>query len=289
MRTGSQDRESETRSYVRKLNTVHHRPPSNKCDMPNDRSSTGQLSTNYDDDRKFSLSASPNESPKSAHKPTMSPLQYEHQLTGAVIGRTVDTVTLSAVSNRACSCGSKPDGPGVMSRTSDCTPKCSPDDEIFQHTAPNNSATSAGYKTGEAKNNPGILSHQLSELTGRVGSLETSLKSDIRTILEILHQQQQMQMQIQMQMQHQQQQQQQHHHHQQNLEQHHQTQQMHSGKTPMSSYQPSESDFSFDMCAPVDPRDGKQQYQHQPSVPHRMHVHRSVSQPECTEDRSLFR
>ncbi|XP_058124287.1 potassium voltage-gated channel subfamily H member 6 [Anopheles coustani] len=310
MRTGSQDRDSETRSYVRKLNTVHHRPPSNKCDMPNDRSSIGQLSTNFDDDRKFSLSgiinqlkrsipdlrshkhqpltnncASPNESPKSTHKPTISHHYENPAAAGTVVssggvglGRAPDTVTLSAVSNRACSCSSKPDGPGGAMRVADCTPKSSPDDDIFHHTAPNNSA---GCKASDPKHNLGLLSNQVSELTERMVSLETSLKTDIRTILEILHQQQQLQVQMQMQMQ---QQQQQH-----VYAQHQQMQQMHPGKTAMSSYQPSESDFSFDMCAPMDPRESqKQQYQHQPSS-QRIHVHRSVSQPECTDDRSLFK
>nr|AHX25744.1 Erg potassium channel [Anopheles gambiae] len=149
MRTGSQDRESETRSYVRKL-----RPPGNKCDMPNDRSSIGQMSTNYDDDRKFSLSASPNESPKSTHKQTI-PHHHEHQssaivASSAALGRAPDTVTLSAVSHRACTCGSKADVPVGPMRVSDCSPKSSPDEEIFHHTAPNSSNMS---KPDESKQN----------------------------------------------------------------------------------------------------------------------------------------
>uniref|UniRef100_A0A453Z1J4 Cyclic nucleotide-binding domain-containing protein n=1 Tax=Anopheles merus TaxID=30066 RepID=A0A453Z1J4_ANOME len=276
MRTGSQDRESETRSYVRKLNTVHHRPPGNKCDMPNDRSSIGQMSTNYDDDRKFSLSASPNESPKSTHKQTISH-HHEHQssaivASSAALGRAPDTVTLSAVSQRACTCGSKTDVPVGPMRVSDCSPKSSPDEEIFHHTAPNSSNMS---KPDESKQNLETMAHQLSELTNRIGILETSLKHDIRTILEILHQQQQMQMQIQ---------QQQHSFAQQQQQMH----QMHTGKTAMSSYQPSESDFSFDMCGPpMDCREVK--HQQPPSSQHRIHVARSVSQPECTDDRSLFK
>ncbi|XP_040175831.1 potassium voltage-gated channel subfamily H member 7 isoform X1 [Anopheles arabiensis] len=301
MRTGSQDRESETRSYVRKLNTVHHRPPGNKCDMPNDRSSIGQMSTNYDDDRKFSLSgiinqlkrsipdlnsykhqpltnkcASPNESPKSTHKQTI-PHHHEHQssaivASSAALGRVPDTVTLSAVSHRACTCGSKTDVPVGPMRVSDCSPKSSPDEEIFHHTAPNSSNMS---KPDESKQNLETMAHQLSELTNRIGVLESSLKHDIRTILEILHQQQQMQMQIQ---------QQQHSFAQQQQQMH----QMHIGKTAMSSYQPSESDFSFDMCGPpMDCREVK--HQQPPSSQHRIHVARSVSQPECTDDRSLFK
>ncbi|XP_035785052.1 potassium voltage-gated channel subfamily H member 7-like isoform X3 [Anopheles albimanus] len=331
MRTGSQDRESDTRSYVRKLNTLHHRPASNKCDMPNDRSSIGQMSANYDDDRKFSLSgmlnqlkrsipdlssnkhqpltnkcASPNESPKSTHKQTI-PRQHsqEHPMGG--FGRAADTVTLSAVSNRACTCGSKAEGaalPGMM-RTSDSTSKSSPDDDIFHHTAPN---STAGKAAGDAsRHNIGHLTNKLSELTGRVESLEVSLRNDMRTILDILHQQQQQHHQQQHQQQQQQQQPHLQPHHQQPTHyalQHQQMQQGgHHGKMTLPSYQPSESEFSFDMCAPLDPREMQQQQQqhlhhqqqHAPpsssssSQHHRMHVHRSVSQPECTDDRSLFK
>ncbi|XP_052861267.1 potassium voltage-gated channel subfamily H member 2 [Anopheles cruzii] len=322
MRTGSQDRDSETRSYVRKLNTVHNRPPSNKCDMPHDRSSLGQLSTNFDDDRKFSLSgilnqlkrsipdlsshkhqpltnkcASPNESPKSTHKQTI-PRQHsqpEHPPMASFGGRTApDTVTLSAISNRACTCGgpAKGDGgtsgggvggPGLM-RTSDSTSKSSPDEDIFQHTAPNTTV-----RASDSRHSVGQLSNKLAELTGRVESLETSLRHDMRTILDILHQQQAMQFQQQ----HQQQ-------------KHFVMQSQPMVQPTVSSYQPSESDFSFDICGPIcDPRDVQQQQQQQssqhqqqqqqqqhlpPSSQHRsMHVHRSVSQPECTDDRSLFK
>uniref|UniRef100_A0A182XZC0 Uncharacterized protein n=2 Tax=Anopheles stephensi TaxID=30069 RepID=A0A182XZC0_ANOST len=191
----------------------------------------------------------------------------------AALGRAPDTITLSAISNRACSCGAKPDLPGGPSiRAADCSPKSSPDDDIFHHTAPNSSNVG---KQNDSKHNLGIMVHQLSELTDRIGNLESSLKHDIRTILEILHQQQQLQMQIQ---------QQQHTF----AQQHQQMHQMHTGKTAMSSYQPSESDFSFDMCgAPMDPRDVK--HQQPPSAQHRIHVARSVSQPECSDDRSLFK
>ncbi|XP_049543350.1 potassium voltage-gated channel unc-103 isoform X3 [Anopheles darlingi] len=329
MRTGSQDRESDTRSYVRKLNTLHHRPPSNKCDMPNDRSSIGQMSANYDDDRKFSLSgmlnqlkrsipdlssnkhqpltnkcASPNESPKSTHKQTI-PRQHsqEHPLGG--FGRAADTVTLSAVSQRACTCGSKSEGsalPGMM-RTSDSTTKSSPDDDIFHHTAPNSTAT--GKAAGDAsRHNIGQLTNKLTELTGRVESLEVSLRNDMRTILDILHQQQQQHHQHQQQQQHPQPHLQQHHQPTHYALQHQQMQQGHHGKMTLPSYQPSESEFSFDMCTPIDPREVQQQQQQQhhqqlqqhtyhappsSSQHHRMHVHRSVSQPECTDDRSLFK
>uniref|UniRef100_A0A182QHT3 Ion transport domain-containing protein n=1 Tax=Anopheles farauti TaxID=69004 RepID=A0A182QHT3_9DIPT len=148
--------------FIARGNTVHHRPSGNKCDMPNDRSSIGQLSTNFDDDRKFSLSASPNESPKSTHKQTI-PHHHDHQsaaaaaavasnmaVTSATLGRAADTLTLSAVSNRACSCGSKPDiAGGPMRAGTECSPKSSPDDDIFQHTAPNTS------KPSDSKHNLG--------------------------------------------------------------------------------------------------------------------------------------
>ncbi|XP_058064416.1 potassium voltage-gated channel subfamily H member 7 [Anopheles bellator] len=322
MRTGSQDRDSETRSYVRKLNTVHHRPPSNKCDMPHDRSSLGQLSTNFDDDRKFSLSgilnqlkrsipdlsshkhqpltnkcASPNESPKSTHKQTI-PRQHsqpEHPPMASFGGRAApDTVTLSAISNRACTCGGPTKGDGGTSgggvgsaglmRTSDSTSKSSPDEDIFQHTAPNTTV-----RASDSRHSVGQLSNKLAELTGRVESLETSLRSDMRTILDILHQQQAMQFQQQQ--------------HQQQQQNHFVLQSQPMMQPPVSSYQPSESDFSFDICGPIcDPRDVQQQSSQQqqqqqqqqqhlpPSSQHRsMHVHRSVSQPECTDDRSLFK
>lgn len=43
-----------------------------------------------------------------------------------------------------------------------------------------------------------IITNQIHELTTRIDNLETTLKKDVRTILDILHQQQQVQMQIQM-------------------------------------------------------------------------------------------
>ncbi|XP_055530023.1 potassium voltage-gated channel subfamily H member 6 isoform X4 [Wyeomyia smithii] len=304
MRLGSQDRDSDTRSYVRRISTMHHhRPSQNKCDIPNDRSS-GQISTNFDDDRKFSISgmmshikrsipdlrsnkhqpltstcASPNESPKSSHK--HSPPSDHQSPKGAP-----DTVTLSALSNRACACGSKEPPPPISrpgtivgTGTVDLNIKCiSPDEDVFHHTAPV-TGTSAGQHriAGEQRlphqDNLGSLSNQLSDLTIRLDNLEGSLKKDIRTILDILHQQQQMQLQF---------------HHQQL--QHQQQQMQQSGKTGMSSYQPSESDFSFDMCGGVsgvgDP--GSSMAKHQ-QAQQRTNVQRSVSQPECANEKSLFK
>lgn len=95
----------------------------------------------------------------------------------------------------------------------------------------------------------------------RIDNLELNLKKDIGTILDILHQQQQMQFQ--------------------------QFQQQ-SGKQMTTLYQPSESDFSFDLAAaaavgPVDAR--------HVSAQHRTNVQRSISQPECANegDKSLLK
>lgn len=90
--------------------------------------------------------------------------------------------------------------------------------------------------------------------------MESSIKSDVRTILDILHQQQQ-----------------------QFIQQKH-------GQAPLSdtqnvmttSYQPSESDISVELYAP-DKRTAR------PSSS-TINVQRSVSQPECaTKDKSLLR
>nr|XP_019553866.2 potassium voltage-gated channel subfamily H member 2 isoform X2 [Aedes albopictus] len=325
MRLGSQDRDSDTRSYVRRINTVHHhRPSQTKCDIPNDRSS-GQISTNFDDDRKFSISgmmshikrsipdlrsnrhqpltstcASPNESPKSSHK--HSP-PSDHQ---SPKGIAPDTVTLSAISQRGCICvgSGKGEGPLVGRPTSSGGPvdlKCSPDvEDVFHHTAPISSTTGGRdasdhhihhhHQAQQPQQQPhqqhhqlhhdnlGSLTNQLSDLTIRLDNLEGSLRKDIRTILDILHQQQQMQLQF---------------HHQQL---HHQQQQMQqSGKTAMSSYQPSESDFSFDMCTAAGDATsgggggGMAKHGGGPSAQQRTNVQRSVSQPECAAEKSLFK
>lgn len=105
--------------------------------------------------------------------------------------------------------------------------------------------------------------------------MESSLKQDVRTILDILHQQQQQMLQ------HQQLQQQ----HQQHSED---SQQQPSGKQTFmmtSSYQPSESDFSFDLF-------GAEKRPQQKQSASTTNVHRSISQPECTntsQDKSLLR
>ncbi|XP_058836582.1 potassium voltage-gated channel subfamily H member 6 isoform X3 [Topomyia yanbarensis] len=302
MRLGSQDRDSDSRSYVRRISTVHHqRQSQTKCDIPNDRSS-GQLSTNFDDDRKFSISGmmshikrsipdlrsnkhqpltstcgSPNESPKSSHKhsPPSDHLSPKVAL---------DTVTLSAISNRACMCGTKelPVGrPDTVctSCTVDLNIKYSQDRDMHHHTAPpSNGSRQYQRVVGEPlrhQDNLGSVPNQLSDLTIRLDSLEGSLKKDIRTILDILHQQQQMQLQF----------------HQQQL-QHQQQQLQQSGKTGMSSYQPSESDFSFDMCVGVGVSGAGEQASSmakQQQAQQRTNVQRSVSQPECANEKSLFK
>ncbi|XP_065086185.1 potassium voltage-gated channel subfamily H member 2 isoform X2 [Ochlerotatus camptorhynchus] len=309
MRLGSQDRDSDTRSYVRRINTVHQRPSQTKCDIPNDRSS-GQISTNFDDDRKFSISgmmshikrsipdlrsnrhqpltstcASPNESPKSSHK--HSP-PSDHQ---SPKGVAPDTVTLSAVSNRGCICVGGKDGGPIGRPSGPIDLKCSPDvEDVFHHSAPMTGSRDASdhhlhhhHQPQQPQQQPHLhlhrdnlgssLTNQLSDLTIRLDSLEGSLRKDIRTILDILHQQQQMQLQF---------------HHQQL---HHQQQQMQqSGKTAMSSYQPSESDFSFDMCAGAGDAASGSIAKHGGLAPQlRTNVQRSVSQPECANEKSLFK
>lgn len=77
-------------------------------------------------------------------------------------------------------------------------------------------------------------------------------------------------------------------HHQQLHQQQQQMQQ--SGKTAMSSYQPSESDFSFDMCAGAgDAASGSVAKHGGLMVQQRTNVQRSVSQPECANEKSLFK
>lgn len=88
--------------------------------------------------------------------------------------------------------------------------------------------------------------------------MESTLKTDIRTILDILHQQQQTQIQMQQQ----------------------QSQQLNlSGKQiGATPYQPSDSEFSFDLCGISN------------NEKQRMNVQRSISQPECTNnEKSLLR
>lgn len=104
------------------------------------------------------------------------------------------------------------------------------------------------------------IKNQISELSVRLDNMESSIKSDVRTILDILHQQQQHLMQ------------------QKQL------------NAPLSdtqnvmtaSYQPSESDVSIDLFGP-DKR---------PRTSISTSVQRSISQPECAavaKEKSLLK
>lgn len=126
------------------------------------------------------------------------------------------------------------------------------------------------------------MTMQITELTTRLDNMEIGIKKDIRNILDILQQQQQTQMMLQK-LPHSQTEDQ-------KLQQ--QTQKSASGKQInllTSSYQPSESEFSFDLFG---------QQRQQPHLEQRAasantsQVHRSISQPECTNtaaEKSLLR
>lgn len=133
-----------------------------------------------------------------------------------------------------------------------------------------------------------VLSSKLTELTTRIDSLETTLKKDIRSILDLLHQQQQVQLQMQMQNQQQLQRQQQH------------SPQQHGKLSANQLYQPSDSEFSFEMCgasgvgtgggggvcgssSAIGSGLGAE------SLRQRSNVQRSISQPECTNEKTLLR
>lgn len=141
-----------------------------------------------------------------------------------------------------------------------------------------------------------IIKCQLVEMSSRLDNLEKSLRKDIHSILDLLHQQQQVQLQM---------------HHQ------HQTQ-LSAGRwgdvkmilrdrvvwlsfvvypsRPATSYQPSEhSDFSFDNLSTTTDNNQKQPLSLPPPAQLQQaqsrNVQRSVSQPECAaaNDKSLFR
>lgn len=227
-----------------------------------------------------------------------------------------ETITLCATSQNTCCCGQK--DPQPCSRV-----------KLHMRTESTGSSVIGGHgveptshstchhcmKTVEISS----IKNQIGELTQRIDTLETNLHKDIRTILDILHQQQQMQLTLhQQQLQHQLEQQQQLQHQQQLLA---------SKQQLATSYQPSESDFSFDLCAAITTdkpqqmtstqlqlqqqqqqhqqqqlqlqQHQQQQHQLQPHPsPHmqqpssssitaslqqqRTNVQRSISQPECT-------
>ncbi|XP_070497645.1 voltage-gated inwardly rectifying potassium channel KCNH6 isoform X5 [Chironomus tepperi] len=299
MRSNSQDRNSDTRSIKGPTTSFHpppvhhyHRPHShhsqsvNKHDATHDRHSVGQISENmeYDNDRKYSISGfvssikrsipdlrsikhqplencnvTPTGSPKGSYKRSISEDQQPRE-----------TVTLSAVSNQICNCGAKGKlKEGSIKSTS------SPEEDVFQH-APT-SCCRASDKD--------LIKNQLAEMVLRIDNLETSLRKDIHSILDLLHQQQQIQLQM---------------HHQQ-LQQQAQSQTHISGSTnesyrPAASYQPSErSDFSFDNLSTTTDNNvqSKQPQSLPPPQPHQSqpsrNVQRSVSQPECANEKSLFK
>lgn len=300
MRTTSHDRErnSETRSY--RLGGFHTRPHS-RCDLANDRNSVGQISENdlefTEPERKqgYSLAGmithykrsitdlrsikhqplennvSPTDSPRMTHKhdsPTSN-----HPIP--------DAVTLSAVTN-VCGCGIQKksiqptiDGEYIVttSAVSDSVGGvggCGLTDAL----AASNLGSSVGINKQDSISHSGSrnlkpdlssINSKITDLTTRIDNLETTLKKDIRTILDILHQQQQVQLQMQQQQLYQQQQQP-------------QLPPQYPGKQQAeTSFQPSDSEFSFDLCG-ISINDNKQR-----------NVQRSISQPEGTNEKSLLR
>lgn len=137
----------------------------------------------------------------------------------------------------------------------------------------------------------------MADVNTRLDNMEVNIKKDIQRILEILQQQQQLQ-QHQLQQPHQQMH---------DDPQHGQNSQM-AGACGIdkqsllleTSYQPSGSDFSFELFAldakqetPAHSQQQQQQQQQRSSnIASTSQVHRSISQPECTEaaaDKSLLR
>ena len=129
-----------------------------------------------------------------------------------------------------------------------------------------------------------MIKGQLTDMSVRLDNLETSLRKDIHSILDLLHQQQQIQLQIQ----------QQHNQMQQHQLQQHSNQHP-SGKPVMTqSYQPSESDFSFDNLSTTTDNNTKQPHSLPPpqqlqQQQQQRNVQRSISQPECANEKSLFK
>ncbi|XP_055686289.1 potassium voltage-gated channel unc-103 isoform X11 [Lutzomyia longipalpis] len=266
LRSSGQDRErnSETRSYrIANLQTL----PQSRHDMGQDRVSVSQMSDNDVDftadecrRQQYSISGmfthikrsipdlrsikhqplenieSPKHTASHKHSPTVQSLKGATTLSAVTGSAAADTVTLSAVASKLCTCGvTKEEDKGETT--------------VSQETVkPQTSTTDVSS-----------LANQLNEITQRIDGLETTLRKDVRTILDILHQQQQIQMQIQL-----------------------QQQQSATKQAMTTSYQPSESDFSFDMCTAADKASAASQ------TP-RGNVQRSVSQPECANEKSLFK
>lgn len=136
------------------------------------------------------LIVTPTASPKGSYRRSASEEQHPR-----------DTITLSAINQQTCSCGvkEKPKESSVKSS--------SPEDEVFQH-APTSYCSKASDKEWGGtfrfilkrnKNSSflcSIIKCQLAEMSSRLDNLESSLRKDIHSILDLLHQQQQVQLQM---------------------------------------------------------------------------------------------
>ncbi|XP_037044047.1 potassium voltage-gated channel subfamily H member 6 isoform X7 [Bradysia coprophila] len=255
MRSNSKesDKNSDTRSYRLTLHTrqhSHEQPTDKLLDNetegePKHRYSISEVITqikrSIPDLR--SIKHQPLENSvyfRTATSPCKSPGE-DRPLLQNQLGTHADAVTLSAITT-TCSCGG---GPKLLPR-----PNNQQADGVneFQHT--------------DLVDDPPIgtssITNQISDLTVRIDHLELSLKKDIGTILDILHQQQQFQF------------------HQQ------------AGKPMAASYlsqPPSESDFSFDNMCAIEKQHQQQLLLNQQQQPQRTGiVQRSISQPECTNE-----
>lgn len=115
------------------------------------------------------------------------------------------------------------------------------------------------------------LTAQMTEITSRLDNMETSIKKDIRSILEILQHPSGMGRgkSIETCEAHLPQLKEEHGIDKQNL-------------LMTSSIQPSESDFSFELCLDTAKRPSHTQHSHRGPTAGTSQVHRSISQPECT-------
>uniref|UniRef100_A0A336LKW6 CSON009168 protein n=1 Tax=Culicoides sonorensis TaxID=179676 RepID=A0A336LKW6_CULSO len=307
------DIDSDTRSFDRKLCTINRsKPIPTKCDnaLPNDKCSIGQISETLDfgDDRKFSISGMIShvkrsipdlrsfkhqplenqcDSPKSTHKHSPSEPNFQQMqqpppqpsLSLSSQQPQKETVTLSADRKQSCKCATAQSG-AAATATSILT-------GVGSSTGTKSKLTKSGAVVAEdtltCQHCSGAIdissfTTQLSHLTNRLDHLEHSLRKDMRTILDILHQQQQQQML------------------------HFQQQQQHStlgsslknvgggasGTTQQakSSYQPSESEISFELATGGGTGGSLQPGQ---ASSGQRNVHRSVSQPETANEKGLLR
>lgn len=110
---------------------------------------------------------------------------------------------------------------------------------------------------------------QIAELSSRMDNMEISIKKDIKSILEILQQPSGFGRGKLIEM---------------HGEQHQTKEQLAQDKQNLlmtSSIQPSESDFSFELCLDTK-RPSQTQHPHRMPTAGTSQVHRSISQPECT-------